>query len=75
MALFTFGSLESAKWVGGLTLPVTGTIIKVNEDIEDETGLIPEDPYGDAWLILIEPSNLEEDPEELLHLGNTTISY
>lgn len=62
-----FGSMESAKWVGGLTMPVTGTIIEVNEDIEDELELLPEEPYGDAWLILVEPSDLEEDLEKLIH--------
>jgi glycine cleavage system H protein len=62
-----FGSMESAKWVGGLTMPVTGTVIEVNEDIEDNLELLPEDPYGDAWLILIEPSNLKEDLEKLIH--------
>jgi glycine cleavage system H protein len=53
--MWEFGSvegIESAKWVGGLTMPVTGTVIEVNEDIEDELELLPEDPYGDAWLIL-----------------------
>jgi len=62
-----FGSMESAKWVGGLSMPVTGTVIEVNEDIEDELELLPEDPYGDAWLILVEPSDLEEDLENLIH--------
>ncbi|MCD4845646.1 MAG: glycine cleavage system protein H [Methanosarcinales archaeon] len=62
-----FGSMESAKWVGGLTMPVTGTVIEVNEDIEDELELLPEEPYGDAWLILVEPSDLEEDLEKLIH--------
>src|SRR5660397_65521 len=31
-----FGSLESAKWVGGLLMPVSGTVIEVNENIEDD---------------------------------------
>ncbi|HEY9245442.1 MAG TPA: hypothetical protein VIO11_01205, partial [Candidatus Methanoperedens sp.] len=31
-----FGSLESAKWVGGLIMPVGGTITEVNENIEDD---------------------------------------
>jgi glycine cleavage system H protein len=48
-------------------MPVTGTVIEVNEDIEDELELFVEDPYGDGWLILVEPSNLEEDLEELIH--------
>ncbi len=62
-----FGSMESAKWVGGLTMPVTGTIIEVNSDVEDELELFVEDPYGDGWLVLVEPSNLEADLEELVH--------
>ncbi|MCD6145346.1 glycine cleavage system protein GcvH [ANME-2 cluster archaeon] len=62
-----FGSMESAKWVGGLTMPVSGTVIEVNEDIEDDPGLMAEDPYGDGWLILVEPSNLEEDLKKLNH--------
>ena len=41
-----FGSLESAKWVGGLLMPVTGTITDVNEGIEDSLGVLKEDPYG-----------------------------
>ncbi|HHI30263.1 MAG TPA: glycine cleavage system protein H [Candidatus Methanoperedenaceae archaeon] len=62
-----FGSIESAKWVGGLTMPVTGTVIEVNSKIEDETGLMAEDPYGDGWFILIKPSNLKENLEKLIH--------
>jgi glycine cleavage system H protein len=70
--MWEFGSvegieIESAKWVGGLTMPVTGTVIEVNEDIEDELELLPEDPYIDAWLILVEPSDLEADLENLIH--------
>jgi len=62
-----FGSIESAKWVGGLTMPVGGTVVEVNEDIEDNLELMAEDPYDEGWLIVIEPSNLEEDLEALVH--------
>lgn len=51
-----FGSLESAKWVGGLQMPVSGTVIKVNGEIKDNLGLLAEDPYGDGWMIRIQPS-------------------
>lgn len=61
-----FGSLESAKWVGGLLMPVSGTIIEVNENIEDELGLISKDPYGKGWLIKIKPSNLKDDLKILI---------
>ncbi len=62
-----FGSLESAKWVGGLLMPVGGTVSAVNENIEDELGLISGDPYGEGWLIKIKPSNLKDDLKTLVH--------
>ena len=62
-----FGSLESAKWVGGLVMPVSGTIVEVNEDIEDDLEMLAEDSYDDGWLILVEPSNLDDDLEKLVH--------
>lgn len=62
-----FGSLESAKWVGGLLMPVSGTVSAVNESIEDNLSLLAEDPYGEGWLIKIKPSNLKEDLKTLVH--------
>jgi len=62
-----FGSLESAKWVGGLIMPVGGTIVEVNEDIEDDLELLAEDSYDEGWLIVIEPSNLDADLAKLVH--------
>ncbi len=62
-----FGSLESAKWVGGLLMPVSGTVIAVNEKIEDELNLLSEDPYGGGWVIKIRPTNLKEDLKALVH--------
>jgi len=62
-----FGSLESAKWVGGLLMPVTGTVIEVNEDVEDDLDILVNDPYGDGWLIKVKPENLENDLKGLVH--------
>lgn len=62
-----FGSLESAKWVGGLLMPVTGTITGVNEAIEDDLDILKEDPYGEGWLIKIKPTNLKDDIKGLIH--------
>jgi glycine cleavage system H protein len=62
-----FGSLESAKWVGGLLMPVSGTVTEVNENIEDELGLLVKDPYGEGWLVKVKPSNLKEDLKTLIH--------
>ena len=62
-----FGSLESAKWVGGLLTPVSGTVIAVNEDIEDDLSLLSEDPYGAGWFIKIKPHKLKDDLKTLIH--------
>lgn len=62
-----FGSLESAKWVGGLLMPVSGTVIEVNEDVEDDLDILVDDPYVEGWLIKIKPDNLEEEVKELVH--------
>ena len=62
-----FGSLESAKWVGGLLMPVGGTVIAVHEDIEDDLSLISKDPYGEGWLIKVKPSNTKEELKTLVH--------
>jgi glycine cleavage system H protein len=62
-----FGSLESAKWVGGLLMPVSGTVTKVNENIEDELELLVKDPYGEGWLIKVKPTSLKDDLKALTH--------
>ncbi|MDP2767953.1 MAG: glycine cleavage system protein H [Candidatus Methanoperedens sp.] len=62
-----FGSLESAKWVGGLLMPVSGMVTEVNENIEDELGLLAKDPYGEGWLIKIKPANLKDELKALIH--------
>ncbi|HNS54571.1 MAG TPA: glycine cleavage system protein GcvH, partial [Syntrophales bacterium] len=48
-----FGSIESAKSVAELISPVSGEVISVNEDIEDDTSVINSDPYGSGWLIMV----------------------
>ncbi len=60
------GKIQSRKWIGKLCAPVSGEIVEVNEDLEDDTTLINTDPYGEGWIIKIEPSNLEEDLERLM---------
>ncbi len=58
-----FGSLESSKTVAELYSPVSGEIIAVNKDLDEEPSMINDDPYGKGWLISIElddPTELEE---------------
>ena len=48
-------------------MPVGGTIVEVNKDIEDNLELLGEDLYDEGWLILVEPSNLDDDLAKLVH--------
>ena len=45
-----FGEVESTKSVSDIYAPVSGEIVAVNEELEDNAGLVNEDPYGDGWL-------------------------
>ncbi|KYK35075.1 MAG: glycine cleavage system protein GcvH [Theionarchaea archaeon] len=62
-----FATIESGKWTGRIYTPVSGEIVEVNEDLEDDYTMINQDPYGEGWIVKIKPSNLEEELKNLLH--------
>ena len=55
-----FGVIESVKTVSDLFSPLTGEVVKVNEELEDRPELVNEDPYIDGWMIQIELSEPNE---------------
>lgn len=55
-----FGTVEAVKTVSELFMPVAGTVVEVNEQLEDEPELVNDDPYGDGWIIRIELSDSDE---------------
>ena len=61
-----FGTLESVKAVSDLIAPISGTIEKVNEELESKPELINEDPYGEGWLLIVAPTNLDADLKNIL---------
>ena len=60
------GKIQSRKWIGKLVAPVSGEILEINEDLEEDTSLINTDPYGEGWILVIEASELESDLENLM---------
>lgn len=60
-----FGVVESIKAVSDVYSPVSGEVTGVNDAVFDQPELINEDPYGDGWLIELEPSD-EGEFDELL---------
>jgi glycine cleavage system H protein len=52
-----FGEVESTKSVSDVYSPVSGTIAERNPLLEDRPELVNEAPYGDGWLVVIQPSD------------------
>ncbi|MBN2002998.1 MAG: glycine cleavage system protein GcvH [Anaerolineae bacterium] len=55
-----FGVVESVKAAADVYVPMSGTVVAVNTDLEDSPANVNEDPFEAGWLIKIEPS----DPAE-----------
>ena len=55
------GSVESVKAASDIYFPISGTIVKLNEELLDTPENINSDPYGISWMLKIEFS----DPAEL----------
>jgi glycine cleavage system H protein len=55
-----FGSVESVKTVSELYAPISGKVVEVNEELNDNPEFVNESPYEKAWMIVIEPSDLSE---------------
>ena len=54
-------TIESVKAAADVNAPVSGTILAINEDLEDEPEKINSDPYKAGWLIKMKL----DDPSEL----------
>ncbi len=55
-----FGEVESTKSVSEIYSPVSGAVVEVNTELGDEPQRLNEDPYGEGWICVIEPSNRTE---------------
>ena len=55
-----FGTVESVKAVSELFSPVTGKVTAVNDDLQKKPETVNSDPYGAAWMIEVQVTNLEE---------------
>jgi len=60
-----FGTIEAVKTVTDLLSPVNGTVIEINEELEDAPESVNEDPYGKGWFVKVKVNDIE-DKEGLL---------
>lgn len=63
----SIGTLEAAKMTGDIFAPVSGTLAARNERVLRDPLLINGDPYGEGWIIAIDPSDWEAESLELVH--------
>ena len=56
----TFGVVESVKAVSDLYAPVSGKVVEINQGLAEKPEVINTDPYGQAWMIVVEPKDLKE---------------
>lgn len=60
-----FGTVEAVKTVSDLFLPVSGTVLEINPQLESNPELVNSDPYGEGWMVKVQVSN-PADVEALL---------
>lgn len=51
--------VESVKAASDVYAPVGGTVLEVNADLADDPEKINSDPYGDGWIVRMQPNDLE----------------
>jgi glycine cleavage system H protein len=55
----SFAEVESTKSVSDVYAPVAGAVVEVNADLVDAPQKLNEDPYGEGWLCLVQPNDVE----------------
>ena len=60
-----FAEIESTKSVSDVFAPVSGEVIEVYDVLEERPELVNEEPYGDGWICVIQPS-AEAELDELM---------
>lgn len=54
------GVVESVKTASDIHAPLSGTVVEINTELEDDPDFINEDPYIKGWIYKIKPDNLVE---------------
>jgi len=68
-----FGTVEAVKAVSEIFAPVSGEVVKVNDNLDDTPQLINQDPYEEGWLVKVRLSDVSElehlmDPDQYREL-------
>jgi glycine cleavage system H protein len=53
----SMGEVESTKSVSDIYAPLSGSVAGLNAECRDNPALVNQDPYGEGWLVVIEPGD------------------
>jgi glycine cleavage system H protein len=59
------GVVESVKAASDIYAPVSGSVVAVNEALDDAPETVNQDPYGDGWFFKMDPDDVTELDELL----------
>jgi len=62
---------DSRKHVHRMWTPITGRVVAVNNKLQDDFSKLRNDPYGDGWLVVLAPTNLDSEKKNLAILKKT----
>ncbi|MDG7008588.1 MAG: glycine cleavage system protein GcvH [Nitrososphaerota archaeon] len=62
----SMGTVESIKAVSEVYSPISGTVARVNGNLDSHPELVNKSPYGEGWLVEVTPSNFEAERKSLL---------
>lgn len=54
------GTVESVKAVSEIFAPVSGRVVEVNKTLDDKPESVNKDPYGQGWMVVLEPSDASQ---------------
>jgi glycine cleavage system H protein len=60
------GTIESIKAVSELYSPISGTVTKVNQQLDSHPELVNKSPYDEGWLVEVLATNLTSEKKQLL---------
>lgn len=60
------GTVESVKAASEIYMPISGTVVEVNEALISSPELLNEDPYEKGWLIKVESETAQDDSGDLI---------
>ena len=60
------GTVESVKAASEIYMPISGTVVEVNDELTSSPEILNEDSFEKGWLIKVESNSAKEDSGDLL---------